>query len=386
LAWAALALLWLPMLPMATEARPYPQLFFLASAQAIVFMRVVEMPSRGLAAGWAALTALAGLTHYYSLLIGGFQGIVLMVAHRRTLKALLPAAIPLAALGAWMLVHLPFVLSFTAGRADHYQPLPLEAAATLPMMLFGIGLQGFAVLALILVTFGYWWRGAAWRSPEALLFFTGAAAFAVLFALGFFKPTMMPRYVTSTIPALLFGVAAWLVKLRPKKPVFPCLAFASLVAAMLQSVVQSPADPRFRERRHFEFETASAWLGERSPSRLIFLWSTATGEQSSRENLTDLAGFFFRRSGHPVDVRLVRIAGAQTNQALLSAAASDPRSAILWMSDDDLPAGIAPMVSQLDPRWKCRDFGGERVLVYACRRRLQDEAAAGLSQRFRPAP
>jgi hypothetical protein len=372
LCWAIMALLWLPILPMASEARPYPQLFFLAAVQAMLFMRAVESRDRGAVTAWAWVTAIAGLTHYYSLVIGAFQGFALLVMHRRSLLSLWPAAIPLAAMAVWMAVHLPFVLGFAAGRADEYRAMPLLAAATVPMMVFGLGPQGYVLFALIGGTARHWWK-AVKLSPENLLVMTGVAALALLFVAGFFRPTFMPRYLTSTAPALLFGVACWAARMRRQMPLAAYVGFGALLAAMAHQLLAGPSDPRFRERRHFEFEMASAWIGERSPSRLAFLWSTSTGEQSDSGNLAEVAGFFLERSGRAAEVTVVR-AGSDPNRALLRAASAHADSAILWVSDDRLPAGVRPSIERIDRTWECRDFGRDPVLVYACRRRAAPTA------------
>ena len=69
--WATLVLLWLPAQVVAFEARPYPQLFLLGTAQAIAFVRLIERPGTARAAWWAGWTALAMLTNYNALVVGG---------------------------------------------------------------------------------------------------------------------------------------------------------------------------------------------------------------------------------------------------------------------------------------------------------------------------
>ena len=120
-------------------------------------------------------------------------------------------------------------------------------------------------------------------------------------------------------------------------------------------------------------EPASAWIAERHPERLYFLWSTPTGEVSSVPNLTDMAGLAFRRMEAPVEVHIVR-SGQAPNDALLKAAGADPKGAILWFSDNPLTAKNRPRIGSMDPSWECRDFSralqdvDSTVSVYACRR------------------
>ncbi|MFC7537531.1 hypothetical protein ACFQPG_09145 [Sphingomonas sp. GCM10030256] len=365
--WAALLLLWLPALPTATEARPYPQIIFLACLQAMTFLRAARLGEHKWVAAWAAITALAALTHYYSLPLVGCQGLVLLFVHRRSLLRLWPAALPFLLMAAWMAFHLPFVIGFTATRASVYSGLTPDALLTLPMWLFGVGMQGYLVAALVALTLPHWLRAAAPRSPEALLVWTGIAGVVLLVAAGLAGASMMPRYIASCVPALLFGVACWAQIMRSRLPLLPVFAFAALIAAMGWEVLAGPSDPRFRERRWFEFETASAWMAERSPQRMVFLWSTPTGAQSAKDNLADVAGFFLRRSGKPVSVTVID-GGRSPSLAALNAAQGDPGTAILWVSDDPVKAGMQPRIVEMDASWQCRDFGGERILVHACRR------------------
>ena len=142
---------------------------------------------------------------------------------------------------------------------------------------------------------------------------------------------------------------------------------------MATVAIAGSSDVRFEERQKMTIEPASAWIAERHPERLYFLWSTPTGEISSVPNLTDMAGLAFRRLGAPVEVRVVR-SGQAPNDALLMAAGSDLKGAILWFSDNPLTTKNRPRIGTMDQRWECRDFSRAlhnveaTVSVYACRR------------------
>ena len=368
LLWAALILLWLPIIPMASEARAYPQLFFLTTAQAMLFVPLMRAPGALTAWGWAAVSACAILTHYYALPITGLQGIALIVGHRGRMLRLAPALLPFAVAGVWMAFHLRFLLTYASGYLANYNAMPAVMALAFPIFLFGPGIQGFFALGMIAITARAWWREVQWRSPEAILVMTGVIAFALLIVCGLIRATLMPRYLTPAIPAILFGIACWAQRLRAREAVPVALLFASLFAAMAVAMVGGSDDLRYRERRHFEFETASTWLAERQPERLHFLWSTSVGAQSDSDYLREIAGFFFARAGNPVEVVVSR-GGNDPSRALITAAGDDPSAALLWLSDNRLPKGVVPRVAGVDARWECRDFGGDGVLVYACRRR-----------------
>ena len=365
--WAALALLWLPMVPMATEARPYPLLVFLCTLQSIAFVRLARAPAMAAAFAWSTAAALAILTHYYAASMVILQGLALLAVHRGQMLRLYPALLPIVAAAVWIGFHLSFLLSFATGHIASYNPMSPLALLVTPHFLFGQGLQGFFVIGLIAFTRPLWWERAKTISPEALLVWTGIIAFASILFVGLFRATLQPRYLTPAVPALLFGIACWANLSRHRQPVPVLLAFAALFAAMIAAPFMTERDDRFIYRRDFQFETASQWLGERDVDRLHFLWSTPTGAQAPSPRLAEIAGFFFRRSGRPVEVIISR-GGADPNAALIAAAGADPKAALLWVSDNRLPAGVRPMIDRVNRRWQCRNFGSARFLIYACRR------------------
>lgn len=359
--WATISTLWLPMLAMSTEARPYPQLFFLASIQAMLFLRLHRAPGRRLALLWATVTAVAALTHYYALVIGGFEGLALIVAHRRALDRLLPAVLPFAILAGWMAFHLPTVFAYASHHATHYQPLPLSAVTAVPWFLFGQGPHAFLIIALLAFTCSTWWKGIDHRSAEAQLVWAGAAAFALIVGVGLLRATMMPRYLTPGMPALLFGLACWAQRLRERAPLPVAALFATFFAAIIATLVVGSSDDRFRERRTMEFETASAWLMERSPGRLNVVETMPTVGDQQQRNVTEIVSFFFARAGRPVAVRLT-----DPDRAYAIVAASGRGDAVLSLYEDRFSKRLFDTIAS-DRRWQCRDFGST-VHIRACRR------------------
>ena len=367
LLWAALTLLWLPVLSTASEARPYPQLLFLGTVQVILFLKLARNADAKISLLWGTVTALAVLTHSYALVIGGLQGLALLNGHRRAILKMVPALIPLSVMALWMAYHLPFILGFTAGHVAHYAPVQPVMLFAIPKMVLGEGIGGFIVFGLLFLTRDQWKGAIRLSSPEAQLIWAGVIAAAIIIAVGLIGATMMPRYLTPGVPALLFGLACWADRVQCSEPWHANLAFLALFAGMVANLAIGPFESRFRERRYFQFETASTWLMARHPDRLHFLWSTPTGAQSGTDNLAEVAGFFFRRHRQPLQV-VVERAGPDPSATLVAAATNDPHSAILWISDDPLTPAMRPKIERLDPRWECRDFGGEEILIYACRR------------------
>lgn len=357
--WAIFTLLWLPMLPMATEARAYPQLVFLASLQAIAFLRLSKSPTLRDGFAWTAVTAFFVLTNYYALAISAFQGLALAATHRGRLLKIWPALFPLAAAGAWMIFHLPVVLDFASAHGAMFTPMPPSAVFAIPFFLFGPGMQGFAILILLALTWPSWWRPARRLSPEAQLVLAGIAALALIFIVGLFKATLAPRYITPGMPALLLGLGWWSSRMRARKPLAVAAMLGVFFLATAATLVTGSADERFRDRRNLQFETASDWLMERPVARLYYL----KPEPSPTPALdAEIAGFFFARAGRPVSVTQ-----ADYRSAMTPALANDGRGGVLFIGDKPSSLQLAGWLAKQPAGWTCRDFGQAAFAIMACR-------------------
>ena len=373
--WAALVLLWLPAMSVATEARPYPQLFFLASVQAIAFLGMMREPRRSRALVWTTATALMILTNYHALEIGGIQGVIYLARHRRAALSTWPATLPFLAVAAWMAVHVSFVLSFAGSHTSAYGSLPLSQLILLPALLFGISLYGTIILGAIGASLAMAMRAggrapAPLLDPDRLLAFSGIAAFGLMFAMAFLRPGFAPRYVTPCMPAILFGMALW-VRAQLRRDAKPVVVVFAMMILMAGGLIRSNLTETDVDGRHlFNLELPSSWLAEREPKRLVYFWDGPIGAISGSDHMAAVAGFFFRRDGQPISVVVVRASKTEDpNRVVLAAADQDKDAAILWMANDSLPFNREPRVSTLDSRWECRDFGGGQVVNTACRHR-----------------
>jgi hypothetical protein len=371
--WAVIVLLWLPAMTVATDARPYPQLFFLGAVQAVFFQRVMTGPTRRRALGWATATALMILTNYNALVISGIQGVLCLVRYRRALWSLWPALSPLLVAAGWMAAHLSFMLSYASVHDAVYVALPLSQLSILPALLFGISLHGTIILGTIAVTQGLAMRRSgivrlASFSPDQLLALSGVLAFALVFGLAFVRAGFAPRYLTPVMPALLFAVALW-AREQSRRNAVPVVIVLAVMAVMTAGLIRSNLVDVDTDGRHlFNLERPSAWLGEARPTRMVFFWDGPIGRLGSSERLAEVAGFFFHRAGHPLAVDVVRTrSGEDPNRTVIAAAGHAPGTVILWMANDTLSGARAPHVSRLDTRWECRDFGGGQSTVTACR-------------------
>ena len=357
--WATFSALWLPLLPLATEARPYPQLFFLGALQAIVFLRFARVPDLRRALEWTSVTALFVLTNYYALVISGFEALALVAMHRRALLKLYPALAPLLAAGAWMVFHVPVVLRFAAEHGSQFEHLPLIGVLGAPWFLFGPGIQAFLVLGLLAFTHSSWWRKGAKLSPEAQLVWAGVATFALIFAAGLFRAVLAPRYVTPGIPAVLFGLGCWASGVRFRKPEAVAAMLGVFFFATAATLVTGSSDQRFRDRADLEFETASSWLMKEPLDRLYYL-KPEPSPAPARD--AEIAGFFFARAGRPLSVIQEDYRTAMTPRL-----GSDGRAGVLFIGDSANSARLTAWIQSQPAGWTCRNFGQTAFAIMACR-------------------
>ncbi len=370
--WGLLCLLWVPAFAVAGEARPYPQMFALGAAQAMLFLRVIERPSIGRAAGWIAVGVTLVLTHYWAVVPFFVQGIAYLAVHRRRAVATWPALLLLIPLIAWGSIHLPGVLRFTVGSVQAHDGLPLSSLAEIPAMILGIGFNGSIILGTMLVTVLMAARRGQLRlaapTPDLILAMCGIASVAVSLWLGFTRPGFIPRHMTAAIPSFLFAMALWArwMLARDKKPVILVLGMSLLTAAgvVLSIVTAGERDPR----HSFNLEESSAWIGARHPSNLIVFWDGPVGSVSDSSRIADVAGFFFRRSGQSVTVQVARAQSEDDpNANIIALLRARPGGSVVWFANDELPRARAPRLAGKVPGLECHDFGRDVVIMTACR-------------------
>ena len=121
--------------------------------------------------------------------------------------------------------------------------------------------------------------------------------------------------------------------------------------------------------KSYNFETASAYLAQARPKRLVFLWDHPVDPILHPDQLAGLGRFFLKRAGEDVAVDPVVLRpGEDPNARLLQG--DGRRSALLWVYDTAVhgTAAVAhpPDLSRLQSAGPCRRYGAGRFNVVAC--------------------
>lgn len=383
--WATMLVLWIPVLGQASEARGYAWLVLLAASQAAFFLRLMHRPGTRIVFFWAAASALMVTTNYFSVAICGMQGIVFLTMHRGAALRTWPAALVFVPMLAWMSVHLPFVLGYATSPSSFYKTLPPSAVFNIPGYILGSNLHAtivFAAIAIGLVQLALDGRRArtipaglasrSWRlSPEPALVLASILACTIFFVTIFTMPTFVMRYLTPTIPSLLFAIAWWGRKMiangrSPALLMVLAMFFIMTTGAMRYGLAYGSSDTRYT----YNLDQPSHWLMRAEPKRMVFFWDSPTGVFSDGKRLAEVGGFFFHRDGMPIVVDVARV-GLQddTNTRMLSLANAEPDTVLLWLVTDDADPSRLPAIAKRDKRWLCHTFGGNYAIIEACYRR-----------------
>jgi hypothetical protein len=118
------------------------------------------------------------------------------------------------------------------------------------------------------------------------------------------------------------------------------------------------------------YETASESLIHQGARRVVFAWDNPNVQSMHDVQLAQYGGFFFQRARSPVTIVPVHVSkAADPNQVILAAARAN-RAAILWVFSYGVwgtaAAAFPPRISNIDPHWRCRQFGQADVGAVAC--------------------
>ncbi len=373
LVWCALTALWIPGLFLAQEARGYSLLLCLSIGMTLAFIKLLDDPTTKRAAVWALLATGAILTHYDALILVGFQGLAYLALRRQKALRTWPAAFVFLPAVGWLAVHAHRIIQLADPQLAWY---PLLQARRLIFVFacmagsFAVAsmLVVFAMIAAILVIIRWPPAGLNLRKmPSAagiavLAAFMGAAS---LILIGFLRPSFAERYLVLFIPGFLLALAITAEKLKwcwQTAPITLILVFT--IGAVLATAGGLP------DSKSYNFEAASQALIEAKTNKLVFLWDHPANVAEDKSQLQLVGGFFFRRQGIDIEVKPLQPAHGEDPNMQLLEAAKEPFTSILWLYDQRIRNTAAtlfpPKMTELDPAWKCHDFGVAPVGIVAC--------------------
>jgi hypothetical protein len=373
LLWCALIALWIPGLAYSQEARCYTLLLLLSIATTIAFVRLLDATDNRRASLWALFGALAILTHYYALVLVVLQSCAYFAVHRRRALSTWPAGLIFLPVVAWLFVHAQRIADFVQPDIAWY--FKLGVGDLLQMLGFVVGssvvllaIPFYAALAL------YWRRPGRSKSvPPLALQGTGAGVAVAVAFLGlglvilvsFWRPLLTPRYLVPFVPGILLGLAV-----IPRS--LGAFSYSATVVLVLMFGFGALVEPP--PNRSYNFEMASDALIAAGTKRLVFLWDHPANPIEDLSQLQIVGDFFFKRQGVAVDVKPFKLAEPGDPNPRLLEEARAPDTSILWLYHTRVTSTRAmtypPRIAELDPAFRCRDFGQGTIKIVACSRTL----------------
>ena len=376
--WAVLVALWLPGVTFPSEARPYALLMLLATAQAILFYRLIETGGRRKALAWSLVSATLLLTHYHTFPITGAQGLIYLVLRRHELTKTWPAALAFMPVPLWMLVHLPFVLQLMQPGVSWFPKLSPSDTWTLPFQLMGsnpvTGLMLFVAFVMLAVQMVRGCRGkitAPYVTPELATAGASFLAALLVIAIGYFKPTFWVRYCVPFMPGLFFGVSVWTMATARRYAWLPFAAIASLMILGIAELSDRIRYPTLDIRNVFSWEKASGWLQSQGAKRLVFFWDNTSAAISAPHRTAEVGSYFLHRDGWQGQVIVPPIAGKPIDpNVALAAIATQPGDAIIWAYDkyfgNSQGAKHPSKFGLPGSPFRCRDYGARGIRIITC--------------------
>lgn len=351
------------------DARCYALLLAVSTFQLIAFARLMAAPGVKRATIWAALAALAIVTHYYALFFGLAQGLIYLGRWRLTAMRTWPAALAFLPAFAEIAWHAPKLKQFSAlGRVWHPDLTAAGALQVAGFLVNPIGVLAAAGAALVLVIARLSGRGQAGDPAPSALWLTAASgvlAFALVVAFALSGSGLSPRYLLPAAPALMLGLVL-IAETGPR----PDLAVGGLVFLWLGLQV-SPALDGLGPRRplpRYEFETASDFLMTHGATDVVFLWDHEVTPIIPADTQAAVGGVFFRRADHPMQVRSLVVRPDQNPNVLIPALAKGAKPGFIWLYnlDGHTAAHAYPPVLDKVPGWTCQRTAPGPAGVLAC--------------------
>lgn len=375
--WASLIGLWLPAINYAAEARGYTLLLLLGCLLTMSFRRLLEEPSLRTTTIWSIIATLMVLTHYHALVLVGLQAIAFLAVHRAEALRTWPAGLIFLPLVAIMWLHLPTHFAFAAVAWQRLLD-PDQILLTVTHLLVGLAWWGIAPLigiALILLSQSLQRarKSVPWpySRMDVLAVATSLAATAFVITLGYLQPSFSPRYLLGYMPGVLLGFALVFHSFGKRWPYAPAMLVGFMLFFTVTEFFGRFHQPVSQFRRGYSWEEASADLQAKGIERLIFLWDNPSVVGAYKPLLFRTGSFYFDRERKPVvrDGVLLQGTDEQLRSGLL-AVASNPVARRQTVGV--LLIGRPLDLSETDPSWRCRRYGGPDygvdVYVTACSR------------------
>ncbi|MBW6433879.1 glycosyltransferase family 39 protein [Actinoplanes hulinensis] len=175
----------------AQEARPYALAMLGAALALLALIRLLERPTAGRAALYAAAVAATGLCHPLS-------GLLMIAGHALAGWRLPRLWLPAAAAGGLPALALCLTAAGQSAQISWIALVGTQTVRNLPPQLFVSAVVGGLILGLAIL--GPW--------SQRALAGAGLVPIAILLAAGLFTPVWVARYVLITVPALVV-LAAW---------------------------------------------------------------------------------------------------------------------------------------------------------------------------------
>ena len=368
--WAASTGLWIDGLWYSADARCYAFLVLFCALQTAAFAQLLAAPNTRRAAGWAAWTSFAVLTHYHALFLGAVQGLMFVALAPRRALASWTAGLVFLPMAAWMAVHATRVLQFARPDVAWYDPLHARDLIWLAKFIFPNLLMLAAPLAGLVLML---WR-AFRREPQrdlapAAWWWAGLSALigvSLVIGLGFLRPSFTLRYLTPYAPGLFLLISLLARTLES--------AWAGARSVVVVLALYGAADWALGAYGHtgrpFTYEAASLDMLKAHPDQIVFTWDHPAAQVEDLSQYDAAGGFFFRRAGSKAQITPVLVQPGEDPNRKLLAAAKGPHSAILWLYDLGVRGTQArrlpPRIETLDPRFHCRQYGRGSIGVLGC--------------------
>ena len=377
--FAVLLLFWQPALMVMIDARGYALLIALATASCLVFVKLLESPTRTRSAAWVALGTLMCLTHYYSGVLAIGQALVLVFRHRMAILRLWPTALIAVPGITWFVFHLPRLSDYARKDVTWYPPTTVSRTlGHLEFIVAGSNLIPLVAVAVIVGLMIWENRRRHLANPVsqppadrniALTVLAAATGFIVAIMIGLFQESLTDRYFIPLVPPALLGLA--IAVQRCSAPMLSGLVLAFLF--LVPSLNPNSANKAAYVRSYYGYQSGSDFIARYKPDQLLFFWDHPAGKILSPQSLEKIGSYFLKRDGMQIPTKAFVIGERENPNPILSAAATGQRPAIIWLYDmaHKSSANYYPPIFDKDPAWECQHrrlsmSGGKSFGTIAC--------------------